>query len=1093
MYALLDGLLTDLVHLSLSLHRYHLECIGLTKEQVDSIEDYVCFSCQGNPAGEEIIRLKANEGRSLTSRVTHSAANANTAAGQAQHVAPMDLTIPQTSEPAQAPTITSPTLPNRKRASDADLTSSTTAKKAKGASARSAPSKGRSASTASAAASGQPSSPKSASLASPSKGKGSPAVKASGSATKDGKKTAPVSAKGFAAQPASSSKNEGTGGTSAPTSEMQKNANDPVRTHAINQFAIVLEQIFRDVTLSASSPTIETTFSGVSMAMLQTPVEQRTQDCGRKLEEAMWAAYAEPHPKTKAPAAGKAYRDRLRTLLFNLKDKNNNSLHARIATGSLTPEILATLPGDQLANDAIRQATEKAKKEALEQSILKKDTSAPLRRITHKGEEDIEIEVGNQMHSREEPKNNREEQQEYVSTRRGTIGDGRRISSLDVASPSVQSPTLNNPPHSPAGPSGTFQESLYARQKAESPDRFSSFGDAGKRSVTPNGTGVGSPTVQQSDFDLTNVFTAKQGSEGAEDDTDMENGEDDGDAQDAEDVSHGHDWSMSEAVDADDIMDALDGPSQPQDQADTDQQDGRSPSVEVVKITSEEREVSPPKELTGPSRPVWSGAFTMPEEATFSGTARQIAGRPLGYDPAVWEHFFPVPHATFDGRLPSKVALDYLVECNAAPRTELIVLSFEPSLELNALAAAGDEAPMSENGNNASFAKLLSYLHERGRYGVIPPSPFARGKIIKDFYIAPLMKDDSFPPWLEALHPKGFRQDGETNDMYLLVAVLNRGALEADLEAKKAREAAQKKARAEGASAASMSSPQHQQPPPQSFPQLVPGGGDALQNLLKAVGKGASADHSISQARPSGDMHLSRAPAPSAGNQLSAPTAAALQQMPTAQLESFLHANPVVVDQLLNSLKASGGVNLPPGSGIPAQGGPPHMHPQAPGGPPGGPWQMPPQMQGWTPPHSAGQPGWMGPPGHHHPQQQQQWRPPPGGPFPPFAMGPGPGPSMWQGPPGGHGRPPMQMPPLGAGHFGGFPGQATPPQMPPQQQQAFGAGPPSSQRGGRPGGRGGGAAGGAGGNGKGRGGKRGENFAPPAQDGGWAARSQGGP
>ena len=86
----------------------------------------------------------------------------------------------------------------------------------------------------------------------------------------------------------------------------------------------------------------------------------------------------------------RAYKERFRSLAFNLKDQRNVSLHERITSGQLPAQDMVHLSNEALANDSIRQATEKAKRQALEQAILHEHADGPARKITHKGEVDIE-------------------------------------------------------------------------------------------------------------------------------------------------------------------------------------------------------------------------------------------------------------------------------------------------------------------------------------------------------------------------------------------------------------------------------------------------------------------------------------------------------------------------------------------------------------------------------------------------------------------------------------------------------------------------------------------------------------------------------
>lgn len=64
------------------------------------------------------------------------------------------------------------------------------------------------------------------------------------------------------------------------------------------------------------------------------------------------------------------YRDRLRILLVQLKNKRNTSLHKQIATGSISPEQLAELTPEQLASESMRTLIASTRKEKLASSVV---------------------------------------------------------------------------------------------------------------------------------------------------------------------------------------------------------------------------------------------------------------------------------------------------------------------------------------------------------------------------------------------------------------------------------------------------------------------------------------------------------------------------------------------------------------------------------------------------------------------------------------------------------------------------------------------------------------------------------------------------
>lgn len=78
-------------------------------------------------------------------------------------------------------------------------------------------------------------------------------------------------------------------------------------------------------------------------------------------------------------------------LTFNLEKADRETLRRRIAMGDLTAEALSVMTNAELASEQQKKEIEHAHQESLQHSIL--DASGvdrPIRKITHKGEEEIE-------------------------------------------------------------------------------------------------------------------------------------------------------------------------------------------------------------------------------------------------------------------------------------------------------------------------------------------------------------------------------------------------------------------------------------------------------------------------------------------------------------------------------------------------------------------------------------------------------------------------------------------------------------------------------------------------------------------------------
>ena len=143
-----------------------------------------------------------------------------------------------------------------------------------------------------------------------------------------------------------------------------KSSADPVREHVLKTFIDILEPLF--ATTGCEKP------------------RKAAETYATDLETELYLAHGD------FGSGLRIYKERFRTMSFNLKDKRNTSLHDRVTSGSLAAKELAHLSNEALANDDIREKMERAKRAALEQTVIRQDDSGPARKITHKGEVDIE-------------------------------------------------------------------------------------------------------------------------------------------------------------------------------------------------------------------------------------------------------------------------------------------------------------------------------------------------------------------------------------------------------------------------------------------------------------------------------------------------------------------------------------------------------------------------------------------------------------------------------------------------------------------------------------------------------------------------------
>ncbi|CAM9002988.1 unnamed protein product [Rhodiola kirilowii] len=90
----------------------------------------------------------------------------------------------------------------------------------------------------------------------------------------------------------------------------------------------------------------------------------------------------------------KKYKEKGRSLLFNLKDKNNPELREKVMSGEISPARLCSMTAEELASKELSE-WRIAKAEEFEQMKILPDSEIDIRRLvkkTHKGEFQVEVE-----------------------------------------------------------------------------------------------------------------------------------------------------------------------------------------------------------------------------------------------------------------------------------------------------------------------------------------------------------------------------------------------------------------------------------------------------------------------------------------------------------------------------------------------------------------------------------------------------------------------------------------------------------------------------------------------------------------------------
>ncbi|KAF8265067.1 transcription factor S-II, central domain-containing protein [Lactarius quietus] len=175
----------------------------------------------------------------------------------------------------------------------------------------------------------------------------------------------------------------------------------------------------------------------------KTQSRERATAFAAEVEQAVFDTYAEAD-KFGKHGVGAKYKERFRTLTFNLQQSDRVLLHQRISSAQVVAATLATMSSTELASQEQQLSIKQAEQEALAHSILIKST-VPRAKITHKGLQDIE----DVNEDSAVAKQRRERELEIAEEER----ERERLARLRAVQTHSNPPSASVPPDSPAVPS----------------------------------------------------------------------------------------------------------------------------------------------------------------------------------------------------------------------------------------------------------------------------------------------------------------------------------------------------------------------------------------------------------------------------------------------------------------------------------------------------------------------------------------------------------------------------------------------------------------------------------------------------------------
>ncbi|KAI8608908.1 transcription factor S-II, central domain-containing protein [Chytriomyces sp. MP71] len=433
-------------------------------------------------------------------------------------------------------------------------------------------------------------------------------------------------------------------------------------------------------------------------------------------------------------SCGDKYKAKFRSLQYNLKDKKNSHLRARLLSAHLPPHALVRLEAHELANEEIKRQSEAIRLQSIADALKPVVDLGELKK-THKGDVEVvqELEVAvpipttaalNGVKRRESPTANEMEETEETE-REVVVPAGTGIAGIMAA----------------ARASG-----IAARVAASKPAKVDILDDLlAKIEKPPSPSGAVKRGSSMEALPADGLDSKK------------------GRFEEVSEVSVvGSGWDNLAVSDSWASFDA----------AGDDMAWIRSPREGEEDMTKPPtREVSPPLE-TGST--VWTGLVRMPQVGKFNGSCVQIAGRSLSSQ-TTWEALLP-PTVFIEGRIDVNRSQAYITQQRHSSSKEVVAVQFLASSSPSDSEAVG------------GFKTLLDYFYEKNRHAVVGQKLMA----VRDMYLVPVPRGESVPPFLAALTKFNVVDKCDVSDRLFGVLVLDKTFL-IELVEKEKREALNRK------------------------------------------------------------------------------------------------------------------------------------------------------------------------------------------------------------------------------------------------------------------------------------------------------------
>ena len=424
---------------------------------------------------------------------------------------------------------------------------------------------------------------------------------------------------------------------------------------------------------------------------------------------------------TNAPGhPSNSYRTQMSSIFLNLKQ--NHALYKGIVDGSLTPERLCHMNSDEMASDERRREDAEIRHKAERQHMMIQEDDGPRIRRTHKGDELVEnVGVDYEYTEASSTFVNATSTTSVLPARRGStqlvggitpITPHSRTYSEAFGSPESQGeawtkrlpgaiglPTMTNTDPRPLSVDPAMESTKPSRKTSTTATPFN-IQDVWSSVKLPETTGAASGNDNKGMYEPGDGTTTVMG-------------------------MHEHEHP---SVVSDPEIDAL----------------LKNDDIESPPYSPKDIEAEPPA--------VWQGTLFMTGVTQVTGSARHVGGADVSHV-VPWTELMP-EIVRIEGRIAASSAEAYVCELRYSRSTDVVVVAFRPSDNLN---------------DQRRFDRLWTYFHERNKYGVLIKLPESR---YKDAYVIPVAPGSNDTPGFMAMLEHNTMGDPVTERTMLVAYVL---------------------------------------------------------------------------------------------------------------------------------------------------------------------------------------------------------------------------------------------------------------------------------------------------------------------------------